>query len=76
MFPRVFEEREMQTDISEYYDPHPLRREFVGILSETRVDDRHLLGSEKNSSIKTLHIYYTDRGIASIRAIYTLNPST
>ena len=45
LYPRTFEERAMQTDVSVYNDPNPLRTEFVGILSESRVDDRHLLGS-------------------------------
>jgi hypothetical protein len=36
--------------------------------------DRNIL-EKAASSIKTLEIYYTDRGIASMRAIYTLHAS-
>lgn len=31
------------------------------------------MGGVRTSSIKTLRVYYTDRGIASVQAVYNLN---
>jgi hypothetical protein len=59
--------------VLEYYDPSPLRREMTGLLGDVKNDDRNLLMEEKNSTIRTLNIYYTDRGIASVQAVYTLH---
>lgn len=63
-----------QTDVIDYFDQLSLRSDYIGCMDLHCTFDKNIL--EKNaSSIKSLEIYYTDRGIASIRAIYTLHTS-
>ena len=42
---RTFVNGESQTEVSEYNDPEPLRRDFAGVIGEVRVDDRNVLMS-------------------------------
>lgn len=47
----------MATQTSEYVDLKPLRRDFAGVLSKLRFDDRLVLEDEKNTKITGMMIY-------------------
>jgi hypothetical protein len=66
---------EAQTDGIEYYDQVTLRRDFIGRIDENCAYDRRKL-KLGTSSIQTLEIYYSDRGIATVKAAYTLHSTS
>lgn len=68
-----FANNEAQTVFNNFLDESPLRKEFIGELTEDSFTDRDLLKFEKLTTIRALHIYYTERGIAAVKAFYVVH---
>lgn len=57
-------------EYKEYEDLQPLRRDYAGVLSKVRFEDRIVLGDNKKVKIVGMKIYENERGIVCLQAFY------